>query len=133
MAFSQKYFLDHIDRFKAAYDRRELMDKLKKYGRKAGMNVVYGVLILYYASLDKSIPLKDRMLIIGALGYFVLPLDLIPDALFGGFTDDMAALTFVLKTVWRNLTPAVFDRARQKLAEWFGPLSPTDTHIPGME
>lgn len=99
MAFSRKYFLDNINRFKDAYDRTALMDKLKKYGRKAGLKVVYGVLILYYASLDKSIPFKDRMMIMAALGYFVVPLDIIPDALFGGFVDDMAALTFVLKTV----------------------------------
>lgn len=133
MAFTQKYFLDNINRFKAAYDRSAIMDKLKKYGRKAGLKVVYGVLILYYASLDKSLPFKDRMMIMAALGYFVMPLDIIPDALFGGFVDDMAALTFVLKTVWHNLTPTVFDRARRKLEEWFGPVTPDDTTIPGME
>ncbi|WP_297072269.1 YkvA family protein [uncultured Duncaniella sp.] len=133
MAFSRKYFLDNINRFKDAYDHTALMDKLKKYGRKAGLKVVYGVLILYYASLDKSISFKDRMMIMAALGYFVVPLDIIPDALFGGFVDDMAALTFVLKTVWHNLTPSVFDRARTKLEEWFGPVTQADTTIPGME
>lgn len=132
MAFNSKYFLDNISRLKDYYNPDKLMEKIKKYGRKAGIKVVYAVLILYYASMDKSIPVKDRIMIFAALGYFILPVDLIPDGLPLGFTDDMAALTFVLKTIWTNLTPAVFAKARKKIEEWFGPVSDDDIRIPGL-
>ena len=67
-----------------------------------------------------------------ALGYFILPIDIIPDALPGGFADDSAALIFVLKHVWNNLPPETHRKARERLTAWFGPVSDSDLHIPGL-
>ncbi|MBD5357640.1 MAG: DUF1232 domain-containing protein [Bacteroides sp.] len=132
MAFNKKYFIEHLSKYEDYYNPDKLMEKIKKYGRIAGIKVVYAVLILYYASMDKNIPTKDRLMIFAALGYFILPLDFIPDTLPLGFTDDMAALTFVLKTIWSNLTPNVFAKARKKLEEWFGPVTDEEIYIPGI-
>ena len=76
--------------------------------------------------------MKDRLMVIAALGYFILPLDLIPDALPGGFADDTAALIFVLKQVWNNLTPATKQKAHDSLLEWFGEVSENELYIPGL-
>lgn len=132
MGFSKKYFVENLSRFRNAYDADKLMDKISHYGRKAGIKVVYAVLILYYASLDKRVPLKSRIMILAALGYFIIPADLIPDALPLGFADDLAALMFVLKTVWKNLSPEVFAKARKKLEDWFGPVEESEVCIPGL-
>lgn len=132
MAFDSKYFLSNLFRFKDNYSSWRLLGKIKRFGRKAGRKVVYAVLILYYASLDKSVPTKDRLMILAALGYFITPVDLLPDALPLGFSDDMAALTFVLKTVWSNISDDVFAKAKARLEDRFGPAEPSDLKIPGL-
>ncbi|MDE6755140.1 MAG: DUF1232 domain-containing protein [Muribaculaceae bacterium] len=129
MAFNLNYFMNHLNRFKEMYRPEELFEKIKKVAKKAGIKVVYAVLVLYYASFDKSIPMKDRIMIMAALGYFICPIDLIPDALPGGFADDMGALAFVIKKIWNNITPEVFAKARKRLHEWFGEVSPEDLTI----
>lgn len=128
-----KYFKNNITRFESVYSRSGLFDKLKRVARKAGVKVVHAVLVLYYASLDKNVPAKDRLLIIAALGYFICPLDLLPDALPAGFLDDFGTLGFVIRSVWRNLTPETFARAREKTREWFGQVDETDLDLPGKE
>ena len=70
--------------------------------------------------LDENTPMQHKMIIIGALGYFILPVDLIPDFIpVAGFTDDAAALVACLKTVSENVTPDIKARAVNKLYDWF--------------
>lgn len=127
-----KSFTSNLQKYAAYYDPNALFEKIKKVAKKAGVKIVYAVLILYYATLDKDIPVKDRLMILAALGYFILPVDLIPDALPGGFADDMAALVFVLKQVWGNLTPSTMQKARDRVREWFGNVTDEELHIPGL-
>lgn len=127
-----KGFTNNLSKYAGYYNPSALFDKIKSVARKAGVKVVYVVLLLYYSTLDKELPVKDRLMVLAALGYFILPLDFIPDALPGGFTDDMAALVFVLKKVWNNLTPATKRKAHDRLNEWFGEVSEADIHIPGL-
>ena len=64
--------------------------------------------------------MKDKAIIIGALGYIISPLDAIPDAIpIVGLGDDMAVLAFFLKKVWDQVSDEVKDKARNKLADWF--------------
>ena len=64
--------------------------------------------------------MQHKMIIIGALGYFILPIDLIPDFIpVAGFTDDASALVACLKTVSDNVTPEVRTKAINKLYDWF--------------
>lgn len=59
------------------------------------------------------------MIAIGALGYFILPIDLIPDAIpLLGFTDDAAVLIFIIKQL-SCIDEEVKKQAKEKLAEWF--------------
>ena len=63
-----------------------------------------------------------KLKILGALGYFILPLDFIPDAILGlGFTDDLAALAWALFKMKQYITPEIERKARERLREWFGP------------
>ena len=58
---------------------------------------MYAVLLLYYTLQKPEVPKKTKAVIIGALGYFILPVDLIPDMMLGvGFTDDLGALGIAL-------------------------------------
>ena len=109
-----------IENFRNEYSERGLKEKLSKIVRKAGIKTVYAVLVAFYAVQSDALSFKEKVRLYGALGYFILPADLIPDALIGlGYSDDLAALLYVLHTVSSNITPEVKQRAREKLLSWF--------------
>ena len=63
---------------------------------------------------------KDKAIIIGALGYMISPIDVIPDAIpIAGLTDDLAVLLYVLKKVWTGIDPEIVEQAKEKLSRWF--------------
>ena len=110
----------NIEQYQEHYSESGLFNKIGNVCKKAGMKAIYYVLLLYYVLIDENTPLKHKGMIIGALGYFILPVDLIPDLLSGiGFADDIAALTACLKTIHDNITPSVKKKAMQKLTDWF--------------
>lgn len=112
--------LDNYDKYQRHFSDDQFWQKLKKMARKAGIKVVYAALLLYYVLRNPGTPRADRTKIIGALGYLILPTDLIPDFIpVAGYTDDLAALMWALYSVARNVTPEVKIQARQKLGEWF--------------
>ncbi len=114
---------DYIERYQKNYSEEEFWAKVKKVARKAGAKVIYIALILYYELADEKVSLKEKGIILGALGYFILPIDLIPDFLpIAGYTDDLAALVAAFAYVRSHLTPEVTMRAQTKLREWFGDL-----------
>ena len=62
----------------------------------------------------------NKAMIIGALGYMISPLDVIPDAIpIAGLTDDLAVLLFVLKKVWTDVDPDIQQKAKERLSKWF--------------
>ena len=127
-----KYKLDKetVSGYAQVYNPSKLLEKLGKVARKAGAKVVYAVLLLYYALLDGNVPLKDKAIVVGALGYFILPFDFIPDMLGPlGFSDDMGALILALKTIWSNITPKVKEQGHQKLSEWFDEVDPEELKL----
>ena len=67
-----------------------------------------------------DVTLKDKSVIIGALGYLILPLDLIPDFIpIVGITDDVSAIALAYKTVKGSITPEIEAQARNKIKDWF--------------
>ena len=75
------------------------------------------LLAAYYCAFDRATPVKAKGILIGALAYFVLPIDVIPDMLLGlGFTDDLAVLLAACKVVTTHVTEAHRQRARETLA-----------------
>ena len=75
------------------------------------------LLAAYYCAFDRATPVKAKGILIGALAYFVLPIDIVPDMLLGlGFTDDLAVLLAAFKVVTTHVTEAHRQRARDTLA-----------------
>lgn len=71
----------------------------------------------YYCAFDRATPLRAKGILLGALAYFVLPVDAIPDFVLGvGFTDDMAVLAAAIGMISAHLKPAHYDKARATLA-----------------
>lgn len=112
----------NLDDYAKYFNDNSLWKKLKKVARKAGRKAVYYVLVLYYVARDPSVPSSLKYKILGALGYFILPFDFIPDVILGlGFTDDLAALAWALFKIKKYITPEIERKARERLREWFGP------------
>ena len=71
----------------------------------------------YYAARDPATPMRVRGVLLGALAYFVVPTDFIPDFIAGlGFTDDAAVLLLAIQTVSGHVKESHRDRARAALA-----------------
>ncbi|WP_083593157.1 YkvA family protein [Aurantimonas sp. 22II-16-19i] len=76
------------------------------------------VVASYYCAIDPDTPSATRGVLIAALAYFVLPVDLVPDMLLGiGFTDDIAVLLTAFNAVRGNIRPEHYQRARATLDE----------------
>ncbi len=76
------------------------------------------VVAAYFAMMDPQTPARARLILIGALAYFVLPFDLVPDFLFGvGFLDDASILAAAIASVRSSITDDHREAARQTLAE----------------
>ena len=113
-----------LERYTAYYNAEKLWKKIKRHARKIGAKAVYYALVLYYALQSPTITKKDKLIIYGALGYLILPIDLLPDFLPGGYTDDVAGLAIAIFKIARNITPEVRAKAQAKVNEWFGKVSP---------
>jgi uncharacterized membrane protein YkvA (DUF1232 family) len=76
------------------------------------------LLAAYYCAFDGATPLPVKATLVGAIAYFVLPFDAIPDVLpVLGFTDDAAVLAAALKLVSDHMRPEHRQAARVRLAE----------------
>ena len=103
------------------FNETSLLKKLKKVARKIGRKAVYYVFVLYYVARDPSVPTSLKIKVFGALGYFILPIDLIPDAILGlGFTDDIIALAWAFYSMRNYITPEIKKKARDRVRQWFG-------------
>jgi uncharacterized membrane protein YkvA (DUF1232 family) len=112
---------NEIEKYQANYSDSGLQRKMKSVARWAGAKVMYAVLLLYYVLQSPTISKADKGKIYGALGYFILPTDLVVDFLpVVGYSDDLAALMIALHAVATNITPEVKAQARTKLSKWFG-------------
>jgi uncharacterized membrane protein YkvA (DUF1232 family) len=70
----------------------------------------------YYCALDRDTPAYVRAVLFGAVAYFLLPTDMVPDLLAGiGFTDDASVLAAALAAVGRHLQPKHRAQARESL------------------
>lgn len=109
-----------IEKYQENYSESKLLTKITSVGRWAGAKVVYAVLLLYYVLRNPNVSMADKSKIYGALGYFILPTDLILDIIpVVGYTDDMAAIMWAIHTVAKNITPEIKEQAKAKLSEWF--------------
>ena len=83
----------------------------------SGLPFAEDLLAAYYCAFDRQTPLQVKAALIGALAYFVLPFDFIPDMLpIIGYTDDAAVLAAAIKLVSSSITDDHRAAARDALA-----------------
>ena len=109
-------FMSYSDKF----SNRDCLDKVQRIAKRAGSKLVYGSLLLYYTIQSDKVSRTDKAIIIGALGYLISPLDVMPDAIpIVGLADDMAVLVYVLKKVWSLISDEARVNAKNKMKLWF--------------
>lgn len=97
-----------------------LWQKLNRYAKTAGVKVVYSVLLLFYAYRRKETPRWAKNIVLGTLGYFLSPIDALPDLTpIIGYTDDLGILAFGVVTIAGHINDEVKNRARNTLGKWF--------------
>ncbi len=112
---------ENVEQYESHYSEAKFGTKLPRVARKAGSKLVYCLLLLYYVLKSPTVSRGDKSKIYGALGYFILPLDLLPDFIpMAGYADDLSAVLWALHTVWKNITPEIKAQAAAKTREWFG-------------
>ena len=89
------------------------MRKLSRYALRLGRPVVEQLYALYFLFQSPAVPKRAKLIIVGALVYFVSPIDSIPDLLGPlGFSDDIAVITLVYAQMKDYLTEEIKIRAR---------------------
>jgi uncharacterized membrane protein YkvA (DUF1232 family) len=95
--------------------RREFWHKARRVA--AGLPFAEDLLAAYYCAFDHATPMPVKVSLVGALAYFVLPFDALPDVFpLLGFTDDAAVLLTALRMVGAHMRPEHRDAARAALA-----------------
>ena len=109
-------FLSYKDKFSTS----GFVEKISRIAKRAGVKLVYSALILYYTLESDKVSTKEKAIILGALGYLISPLDLVPDAIpIAGLSDDLAVLLYVKHKIWGNVSDDIKLKAKNKLSKWF--------------
>ncbi|MDR2441377.1 MAG: DUF1232 domain-containing protein [Planctomycetaceae bacterium] len=117
---------NQYQKYEKDYSEKSFWQKIKGTAHKLGRKFLEEILILYYTLLSSQTPLHVKAMIIGALGYFISPIDLIPDVLpIVGYTDDVAVIAATVKTVTKAVVKhckieEFREKARQKIEELLG-------------
>jgi uncharacterized membrane protein YkvA (DUF1232 family) len=108
----------HPDEGAAARDeervRRGFWPKVKRVA--ARLPLAEDLLAAYYCAFDRNTPRHVQVALLGALAYFVLPFDFVPDVIpILGFSDDAAVLATAIQLVASHITPGHYEAARRTL------------------
>ena len=118
-----KLFTDETksEQYRRHYNDTSFVTKVKRVAKTTGMKVVYPALLLQYIMKSEEVSLKTKLIISAALGYFILPVDFIPDfAPLIGFADDLGVFLLILRQMTTSVTPEIKQKAREHLHKWFG-------------
>lgn len=112
---------DGADGFSKDYSDQGFMAKGLNFAKVAGKEVIEKALQLYYAMQASGTPVWAKTVIVAALGYFISPVDAIPDIVpVVGYADDLGVLAAALAMVATYISPDVKAEAIAKMETWFG-------------
>lgn len=104
-----------------AADETSIRDGFWRTFAKAAGQIPFAedLVAAYYCALDPQTPRKAKAVLFGALAYFIMPIDAIPDILaLVGFSDDVAVLTLAFAAIRSHLTDAHRAAARKALSDF---------------
>lgn len=114
------FFNGKLNDFKEKYNQSDLLKKIASVAKKAGASTVYHVLLLFYALKSDEVPASKKVIVMAALGYFISPVDFIPDFVPLGLIDDGSVLLYAINQILPFINEDMKAKALAKLNEWFG-------------
>jgi uncharacterized membrane protein YkvA (DUF1232 family) len=116
MRSNTEYAMDNLPVSYTPPDERRFWRKVRRV--VARVPFAEDLLAVYFCGVDRHTPTYVRAVLLGAVAYFVLPADLIPDVLAPlGFTDDASVIAAAITAVGGNLLPRHRDQARERLGK----------------
>ena len=110
-----------VEKYGANYSEDGLWSKIKDNVKKAGANLIYDVLQLFYVAQNPNVPMRIRAAILAPLGYFISPVDLVPDLMpVVGYSDDAAVIAMAIGIAHFYITDEIRQQAKEKLVAFFG-------------
>lgn len=119
--FTEDDLNESMSKYRKDYSDNKFLDVVKKYGGKIGKDVLGKAFRLYYVLKKDNIPFSVKGIIVGALGYLIMPVDIIPDIIpMLGWTDDAAAIALALSQINSYVDVGVVRQAEDKVKELVG-------------
>ena len=112
-----KFDVSALKKYAENYDEKKMWSKIKDFFFEAGINLVIKVVQLWYVLQKTEVPVHVKVAIMGAIAYFVMPVDFILDVLPGGYHDDLLAVTLTLIAAEEYIDDEVRRKAREKVME----------------
>lgn len=96
------------------YSEAKFLQKVKKFGGNLGSKALHAAATLFVALKSPDMPKANKLIMLGALGYFIMPVDLIADFLpLVGLTDDAFIILTALGKVYMSITDDMKEEAKQ--------------------
>ena len=109
-----------VVKYEDSYNDDSFWNKVKDFAKTAGENVLEPAIKLYYVFQDEDTPAWAKTTILGALGYFISPIDAIPDVTPAvGFADDLGVLAAAVTAVASHIKEEHTNKAKEALKLWF--------------
>ena len=106
--------------YEKEYSEKGLKDKIAKYGKVIGAEILYKALQLWYVLQRDDVPSGTTAIVMGALGYLIAPLDFLPDLTpVLGYSDDLVAIAFALVKVQGYVDEDVKMKSKLMLSKIF--------------
>ncbi len=103
------------------YSPNKFLNKLKNTGLNLGFKTLHGVATLYCALKDPNLPKEHKLMIVGVLGYFILPIDLVADFLPAvGLADDTVIIVKAISVIYSSITDEMKEEGHVLLKKIFG-------------
>lgn len=110
----------NYDEYSVHYSDKAFWKKVLKHYRNFNQRLLLIALELYYSFKDDDTPKWAKRIIIGALGYFIFPFDIVPDFIAAiGYSDDITALFLAVSTIALYIKPEHKKKAQEKVSEIF--------------
>jgi uncharacterized membrane protein YkvA (DUF1232 family) len=109
-----------INKHKAEYNESSFINKIGRFAGILSSGFLIKAVTLWFTLRDKDTPTWAKTIILGALGYFIVPFDAIPDILpIIGFSDDLTALVSATTMIWAHIKPEHSQKAQDKIKKLF--------------
>ena len=109
-----------VSKYKKQHSEESFWKKIKKVGSKIGVIPIYLAFLLYHSIKSKSIPIVNKTPIVGALGYFISLIDIVPDITpLVGYCDDVSVIVGALALIATKITEGTRYEARKSVRRIF--------------